>query len=73
MLTLILHGGRCLSTAGDPQGRYIGDFGGNRIILPIDRYIVIKKKALASHSACLLVLSRLFPPSFPSVVSVIVP
>lgn len=32
------------------------------MILPVGRYIVIKKKALASHSSCLLVLSRLFPP-----------
>lgn len=41
--------------------------------LPIDVYTVIQKKVLASHSACLLVWSRLFPPVLPSVVGIIVP
>lgn len=63
-----LHGGRCLSTTGTklptnyPQRTYIEDFRGNQMIISVDRCIVIKKKALASHSACFLVLSRLFPP-----------
>lgn len=43
------------------------------MILPIDMYSVIQKKALASHSACVLVGSRLFPPVLPSLVGIIVP
>lgn len=43
------------------------------MILPIDMYRVIQKKALASNSACLLVWSRLFPPALPSVVGIVVP
>lgn len=42
------------------------------MILPIDIHTVIQKKALASHLACPLVWSRLFPPVLPSVVGVIV-
>lgn len=43
------------------------------MILPTNMYTVIQKKALASHSACLLVWSRLFPPVLPSVVGITVP
>lgn len=70
VLTLFLLGGRCLLGTGDPQSNISR---GNGMNLPTDMYTVIQKKALASHSACLLVWSRLFPPVLPSVVGITVP